>query len=104
MSNTEEWIRQLEAAWDLDTGFLGQLREGHFDVASAPRFMDLLRSIDLSREQSIDRRLVQLLWFIPTFMGWQVERVAKRGGDVKALQRVVSQVEDLFLGQVFGAP
>lgn len=97
-------IKALEAEYDLDTGFLGRLREGTFDTAGLDRLIALLRSIEQGNEETINRRLVALLWMIPTLMEWQVERIAEHGGDVERLQRGIDTVEAILMNSVLGTP
>jgi hypothetical protein len=52
--------RQLEAEYDMETGFVGLLRSGKFDEPTLARLMGVLRQIEPQGE-SIDRRLVALL-------------------------------------------
>lgn len=93
MSGDIEAIRAREAEYDTDLGFLGRLRRGNFDLNGLDRLLRLLEAIDLGEATMINRRLVSLLWMIPTFMGWQVERVSKKQGDVEALRRGIDKVE-----------
>ncbi|UOQ69932.1 hypothetical protein [Hymenobacter volaticus] len=72
---------KLEAAWELETGFLGCLREGIFDPVLYGDFVTLLMSIQLDKQELLPQRFVTLLWFIPLFMEWQTERVAKTIGE-----------------------
>jgi hypothetical protein len=67
-------IDRLETEWD-DQGFLGQLRQGQFDAEHAKNFLELLRSIIISDDELLPKRLVALLWYIPSFLSWQTERV-----------------------------
>lgn len=101
--NMPELIKALEAEFDLDHGFLGQLRQGNFDPSGLQRLITLLESIDLGDELAIDRRLVSLLWMLPTFMEWQVERVAENGGDIVQLRHGVDRVQGI-LQLVLGMP
>ena len=104
--NTERqyWIQRLEAAWSIPEGFLGQVREGKYDQAKGSEFIAMLNTITLpDDESSIDRRLVSLLWYIPSFLDWQTERVAEEGGDTDALQRQTDQIRAV-LENILGAP
>jgi hypothetical protein len=44
--DTKRLIAGLQAAYDLEEGFLGLLRGGHFDVLAWDRSLGLLRTID----------------------------------------------------------
>ena len=102
-SNITDLIRALEAEYDLDSGFLGQLRQGNFESIGLERLVALLRSITISNEPTINRRLVSLLWMIPTFMGWQERRVAENGGDTVQLQHGIDKVQEI-LNSLLGTP
>jgi hypothetical protein len=103
MNDSQEHIDALEAEYDRDTGFLGRLRRGEFDPKGLERLDALVRSIYLGDGPLIQRRLVALLWMIPSIMSWQIERVAERGGDVEALRQGVDRVESAVQG-VLGIP
>jgi hypothetical protein len=96
-------IRAIEAEYDPDSGFLGLLRQGIFDPAGFERLITLLESVKLSNQSLINRRLVALLWMIPTFMSWQEPRVAERGGDIVQLQHRIDKVQTL-LYPILGVP
>ncbi|MGZ3583845.1 MAG: hypothetical protein ACXWQR_00235 [Ktedonobacterales bacterium] len=102
--DTVDLIQTLEAEYDLDSGFLGRLREGTFDAAGLDRLIAILKSIEPSNEEVINRRLVALLWMIPTLMEWQVERIAEHGGDAKQLERGISEVQGILMDSVLGTP
>jgi hypothetical protein len=98
-------LGSLEAEYDLDHGFLGRLREGQFDPIGLDRLLHLVRSIDFGGAVVLNRRLVSLLWLIPTLMTWQLERVAEQGGDVEVLRRGIDQVQGLLAApSVLGMP
>ena len=101
--DADESIRLLEAEWELGVGFLGRLREGTFDPVGFERFERLLRSIDRPEGELIDRRLVSLLWYVPTFMSWQDERVEEQGGSIKDLE--IARTKSLnLLEEILGVP
>lgn len=103
MTDDTELIWALEAEYDRDEGFLGRLRTGDFDPAGLERLLTLLESIDLGENQVVSRRLVALVWIIPTFMGWQLERVAKKGGDVDSVRRGIDRSQAM-LNSLLGTP
>jgi hypothetical protein len=70
------YLNKLEAAWELETGFLGRLREGVFDSVLYGDFVTTLMGIRLDEQEALPQRLVTLLWFICPFMEKQTERVA----------------------------
>lgn len=103
MTDTGALVKALEAEYDLDSGFMGQLRQGIFDPTGLARLIVLLDSINLGEEGTIQRRLVALLWMMPTIMSWQIERVAERGGDIEQLRYGIDRVQAV-LNSVLGTP
>jgi hypothetical protein len=103
--DTRRLISRLEAEFDLDDGFLGRLRQGQFDPTGLDRLLRLLQSIDFGEATELNRRVVALLWMIPTLMLWQLERVTERGGDLEALRHGIDNVEAILMSpSVLGAP
>ena len=99
----QECIRILEAEWSKPDGFLGKAREGVFDERQGAGFVTTLESIKLPAETVIDRRLVALLWYIPSFLRWQQERVAEKGGDAAAFEQLTNRVQGI-VEDVLGVP
>jgi hypothetical protein len=97
------WIQFLEEEWSKPSGFLGRLREGVFVLESANSFLAKLKHIDLSKEDAVNKRLVSLLWYIPGFLGWQVERVAEQGADLQAFHKFRNEVQSA-LEEILGVP
>lgn len=89
MSILQESIDKLEAEYDRSEGFLGLLRTGTFDHRGASRLLDLLSSLEVGGGP-VDRRLVQLLWYLPIFLQWQKERFALSGGDAEAVESTLN--------------
>lgn len=93
-NRTIEW---LENEWDAD-GFLGKLRMGHFSATEGERFLSALRSIEIGQDELIPKRLISLIWYLPSFLEWQRERVVERGSDkyqyVQFVNSVVNALED----------
>jgi hypothetical protein len=75
-----ESIAALEAEWELESGFLGKLRTGHFDAKAAHRLYEVLAKLPFEGDR-LDARLVALTWYIPTFVSWQRERCLENGCD-----------------------
>ena len=100
---SQEWIRSLEMEWSKPEGLLGKAREGTFDKQQADAFVTTLESIELSEESTIDRRLVALLWYVPGFLRWQKERVAAKGGDIVAFERLINRVQGV-VEDMLGVP
>jgi hypothetical protein len=103
MNDSTELIWALEAEYERDVGFLGRLRRGEFDREGLDRLVKLVESIDFGDALTINRRVVSLLWGIPTFMGWQSDRVAQKHGDVNALRHGIDKLETT-LNTVLGTP
>jgi hypothetical protein len=79
------------------------LRRGEFDEAGFSRLIGTLEHIDLQDSTSVDRRVVSLLWYIPIFMGWQIERVQESGVSVEDFDKAINQVQNLLEG-ILGIP
>lgn len=98
-----EAINLLEGEWEQPEGFLGRLREGKFDPAGFERFEQLLKSINHYQGEVINRRLVSLLWYAPTFMSWQRARVAEQGVSIDELDIATTKIHNL-LEKILGVP
>jgi hypothetical protein len=99
----KDLINRLDDEWDQDDGFLGRLRAGLFDREGYERFLGLVRSIE-TKGDVFDRRLVELLWFVPLFMEWQTERLERTSGMSRDEFRTYkNEVVDLFF-KVLGVP
>ena len=96
-------IKQLEGLWDVETGFLAGVRRGHYSLGEGREFLSQLEGIKLGEGERVSKRLVQLLWFIPTFMHWQEDRIAEAGGQLTDYQRLCVEVADVML-RILGAP
>lgn len=102
MSSLQELVEKLDLEYDRSEGFLGLLRTGVFDPQGASRLLGLLSSLELG-DGPVDRRLVQLLWYMPIFLQWQRERFELSGGDVEAVESTLNEVV-LILEGVLGVP
>ena len=93
----------LESEWAPDSGFFWNIRQGRFVKEEYERALRKLEAISVAEGAMIPRRLVSLLWYIPTFMEWQRERVRENGGNFeefkKAITRMTNEVE-----RVLGVP
>jgi len=101
MNSRGPLIRDLEHEYDTDNGFLGLLRSGHFDTRARDRFLALLRSIDLGEGESVDRRIVALLWYVPLLLRWQERRLDDE--ERKALDHTIDSVTT-ELERILGVP
>jgi len=86
----EREIEMLEAEWSPDGGFFWNLRQGDFSDRRAQQVLQVLSSIETSEETCLPLRFVSLMWYIPTFMRWQTERVVEAGVEAGAYNRVVN--------------
>lgn len=96
-------IPLLEGFWDVPDGVLYQLRQGQFVPMRLREIDELLRRIQLGPEDSIPRRFVSLVWMIPVFMEWQLERVGDQGGDAAELQQHANRIRTI-LEELLGVP
>ena len=96
-------IANLEREWDFESGFFGGLRLGQFDRASLNRLIRTLALIDPQGEVVMNRRVVSLLWYMPIFMGWQIDRVREAGGDAAEFDRAITQVQN-SVERILGVP
>ena len=65
--------------------------------------IEVLRSIDISYDVDLPKRFVSLIWFIPTSMEWQLERVIKHGGSADGLRVKIQQVRN-EVERILGLP
>ena len=70
----DEIIESIVSEYDLETGFIGQLRMRRFDRAGARRILDAIRRISLE-EDAVDIRMARHLYFIPILAYWQRARL-----------------------------
>ena len=97
-----QFVEQLDYEWS-EEGFLGSLRTGTFLPTDAARFLSLLRGIRIPDDALVPKRALSLLWYLPSFLMWQSDRVAARGGDGVAFDRFVTDVHSV-LEEVLGVP
>lgn len=100
--NFQPLIDRLEAAWDID-GFLGHVRCGEFSLGEAHAFLAVLRSIEIRDEELVPKRLLSLLWYLPSFLDWQVDRVTENRGDRSTYESFVTEVRNV-LEERIGVP
>jgi hypothetical protein len=67
-------IYHLEREWERVPGtFFGDLElHLHFNSEAFNRLRSILDTVDTSSAGLFDRRFVELTWFIPTFIRWQL--------------------------------
>lgn len=99
----EDLIQNLETYWDTD-GFLDAVRRGNFVSSDADAFLGLVRGITIGEDDSVPKRLLSLLWYIPSFLEWQKERVAEASpAQAPDYERFVTEVHNA-LEEVLGIP
>jgi hypothetical protein len=104
MDTNDDVISRIEQEWSSSDGFFYYLRQGLFDPPSYDRLMRLLASFsELDEDAVLPRRLISLLWYIPSFMMWQRERVAEAGGDVSSLDKAATLIHN-ELERILGVP
>ena len=96
----EREIEMLESEWSPDDGFFWRIRQGQFSMNSFHLALQKIADISVPEDAALPRRLVSLLWYIPAFMQWQMERVQENGGDVAeyqgALGLMTTEIERLL--------
>ncbi|MGJ4953955.1 hypothetical protein [Bradyrhizobium sp. HKCCYLS20291] len=96
------YIEELEREWSND-GVLGKLRDGNWSPDSAEKLLALLKSIEISDDASVPKRAISLLWYIPSFLSWQRERVGEHGGNLRDYDMFVVGVHNV-LEEALGIP
>jgi len=96
----EAEITSLELEWSEEAGFFWQLRQGRFVLADFQRALTKIKSVAIPEDGNVPRRIVSLLWYIPLFMQWQVERVRENQGDsiafTGAITTITNEIERLL--------
>ena len=100
---SDKSLAAIEAAWEPEDGAMWKLRQGDIDVPQIESLLLLLERIRPAEDDLLPRRFVSLVWYLPIFFEWQRERVAERGGDIKAYQ-VLSNRVVAIVQQVLGVP
>lgn len=101
--SVEEQIEMIERAWSEPDGFLFLAHIGRFTPEGAATFLADLERIDVPSGDTVDRRLVSLLWFIPTLLEWNRHANATTAERAAAYDRISSVVVDrLFV--LLGVP
>ncbi|MFI7454046.1 hypothetical protein ACIBQX_41610 [Nonomuraea sp. NPDC049714] len=98
----EELLETLEQAWDDESGLLGKLRSGEFDLEAGEAYVALLSRIPPAGE-IIDSTLVRLIWFAPMFIEWQIERASSSESEMAQLKRIADQVQEA-VADILGIP
>lgn len=99
----EKEIEMLESEWCPDDGFFWRIRQGYFNPSDFDRALKKVSEINIEEDADIPRRIVSLLWYIPLFMQWQMERVQGNKGDVKAYTAAVTTMTN-EIERLLGVP
>ena len=88
--------------WDVGS-VLWKIRQGVFVEFEAAMFEDLLKGIELTRDdQPLDREFVSVLWYVPLFLCWNSGRLAKKSGNQEQFDAFAARVED-EISRIFGS-
>ena len=98
----QDALPELEKLWDFD-GFFSRLREGDYNKDAVAQVEQLLKAIQVDDNSTLPRRFVSMTWWIPTFMEWQVDRVAEKGGDIVQLKDDIVRLRNA-LDTLLGVP
>ena len=80
----EAFIKSIESEWEPETGFFWKIRQGDFLQDEFDRTFAKFAAVPSMSEEPLPARLVSVLWYVPIFMEWQIDRVRERGGDLHA--------------------
>src|SRR5687768_2532260 len=96
-------VAALERFWQVDTGVFFRLREGTYVPSELEEFIACLKGFEVDDEAPLPRRVVSLLWFVPSFLAWQEERIVQSGGDLKAYRAASTAIMN-ELQRILGVP
>jgi hypothetical protein len=99
----EKEIEAIESEWAKEDGFFWRIRQGHFVSSDFSRALNKVSAIAVSDDDDLPRRIVSLLWYVPLFMQWQVERVQANKGDLNAYASAVIQMTN-EVERILGVP
>ncbi|MFN8418890.1 MAG: hypothetical protein U0528_06565 [Anaerolineae bacterium] len=92
-------IQKLEVEWEMveGEGFFGQLKYGYFfDEDGFQRVQKILNSVEIPEGELLDKRFVEVTWFIPIFLLWQRPAWVQDRKDTEPLDRAI----DYFSGRL----
>ena len=96
----DEIIESIVSEYDLETGFVGQLRMQRLDRAGARRILNAIRRISPEGDV-VDIRMARQLYFIPILAYWQRTRLPS--SDQRDLDEFVDQLFEVCV-HALGAP
>ena len=99
----ENFIKSIESEWEAEEGFFWKVRQGNFEIAEGRRALSKVAAVPTLTDQAIPARLVSVLWFVPLFLEWQVDRVRENGGNVAEYKVLIDR---FFAGieRILGVP
>lgn len=101
--NYDSFINAIATEWEPDVGFFWKARRGDFDKQGFTRTLGKLQSMTIDEDAELPRRLLSILWYIPLFMNWQIERVREAGGDEEEYGMAVAAATD-EIERLLGTP
>lgn len=99
----DQVIAQIEAEWKFADGFFWKARLGEFDAIGFDRTISALQSIELGAIDSIPARLVSLIWYMPQFLGWQIDRLCDNGVSLERIQGAIAGLNN-EIERILGTP
>ncbi len=98
MTQPATLITSIESEWEPGDGFFWKIRQGVFRDSDFERAFEKVKAVPTFSDRPVPARLVSLLWYVPLFMQWQVERVREQGGDearyATATNKMTAEVEE----------
>lgn len=101
--SSPEALKALDSVWDEESGFLGLLGSGKFSSNLAEEYLKLLESIEVDEGEPLHRDFVRLVWFVPIFMEWQVDRSVEHGASRVELVNFVDLIRERVM-EILGVP
>jgi hypothetical protein len=96
----ENFIESIESEWEPEDGFFWKIRQGNFETAGVHRALSKFAAVPSLTDQPIPARLVSVLWYVPIFMEWQLDRVRENGGDtaeyMAAINKFTAEIERIL--------
>lgn len=98
-------IQKLEQEWEQveAKGFFGNLEFGIFDPEGFRRVQSILDTVEIPEGETFDKRFIEVIWFIPTYMRWQQDGWRLGGRDTRQLDEAIAFFEQR-LTSILGLP
>jgi hypothetical protein len=103
--DVETATQKLEREWDRvqPGGFFNTLLAGIFDEEGFKRVQSILNAVEIPEGEALNKRFVEVTWFIPTFMHWQRLGWVLDGRDTQTLDKAIDFMEQR-LTTILGLP